>query len=98
VTDRALTEEEELEVVIRYKVGSSTLALASRMGVHESTIRRTLDRHQVPRRPRQQRAVVDPEAVAFMRLTGLSWRSIAAAFGCSQTTARNRWKEAHLGS
>lgn len=98
MNERILSEDEELEVVIRYKTGSSTLALAALMRVHESTIRRTLDRYKVPRRPRQNRAVVDGQAVGLMRVMGLSWASIAKAFGCSATTARNRWKEANLGS
>jgi DNA invertase Pin-like site-specific DNA recombinase len=93
VTPRALTEAQELEVVARYQLGMSTLQLAERFGTNDMTIRRVLDRHEVPRRPKQARAGVTAEQVADLRTAGWTWARIAEWAGCSVTTARNRWKE-----
>jgi DNA-directed RNA polymerase specialized sigma24 family protein len=92
-TVRALTEEDELEVVLRYKVGASAPRLAERFGVHEATIRRALDRAGVSRRPRQAALPVTRNQVAVMRVAGYSWREIAERLHCSPSTARNRWRE-----
>lgn len=94
MTGRALTEEEELEAVARYQLGLSTLRLAEMFGTTDMSIRRTLDRHGIRRRPRQARAEVTADQVAELRTAGWSWARIAEWAGCSVTTARNRWKEA----
>lgn len=90
---RSLTEEEELEVVARYKAGLSTLRLAELFGTTDMSVRRVLDRHGVARRPRQARADVTSADVAERRAAGWTWAQVAAWAGCSPTTARNRWKE-----
>lgn len=89
-----LDEEAELEVVIRYRLGQSTIRLGELFGVDEATIRRCLTRRGVERRPSQARVAVQPAQVVELRRLGLSWETIAARLGCSATTARNRWKEA----
>lgn len=93
MTRRSLTEAQELEAVARYQQGMSTLQLAERFRTTDMTIRRTLDRHGVRRRPKQARAEVTAEQVAEMRTAGRTWAEIAGWAGCSATTARNRWKE-----
>lgn len=94
---RALTDEEEAEVVARYERGMSTLQLAERFGTTESSVRRTLDRNGVERRPRQERAGVTSQQIVEKREAGWTWAQVAAWAGCSPTTARNRWKEAATG-
>jgi hypothetical protein len=89
----SLSEAEEAEVVARYKAGLSTLQLAERFGITDMSVRRTLDRHGVERRPRQERLDINPQDVADRRALGWTWAQIAAWAGCSPTTARNRWKE-----
>lgn len=95
MTQRALTEEEEQEVVARYKAGLSTSRLAELFGTTDMTVRRTLDRHGVQRRPKQERAGVTGGQVAELRTAGWTWAQIAEWSGCSITTVRNRWKEVH---
>jgi DNA-directed RNA polymerase specialized sigma24 family protein len=90
---RALSEAEELEVVARYQLGLTASQLAERFSTTDITIRRTLDRHGVDRRPRQERAGVTAEQVAELRTAGRTWAEIAELAGCSITTARNRWRE-----
>lgn len=94
MTRRLLSKAEELEVVARYRLGLSTLQLAERFWTTDTTIRRTLDRHGVERRPKQARAEVTSERVAELRTAGWTWARIAEWAGCSVTTARNRWREA----
>lgn len=93
MTQRALTEAEELEAVARYQQGMTTLQLAERFGTTDTTIRRALTRHGVARRPTQARAGVTAGQVAELRTAGWTWAEIARWAGCSVTTARNRWKE-----
>lgn len=93
MSTRALSEEQEAEVVTRYRAGLSTVRLAELFGTNDTAIRRVLDRHGVPRRPRQPRAEVTPQQVAERRTAGWTWAQVAEWAGCSATTARNRWKE-----
>jgi hypothetical protein len=93
VSRQALSEEEQAEVVARYKAGLSAPRLAEMFGTTDMTVRRVLDRHGVARRPRQARLGVTPAEVAERRAEGWTWAQVAAWAGCSETTARNRWKE-----
>lgn len=93
MTPRVLTDEEEAEVVARYAAGLSTPRLAEMFGTTDTTIRRALDRHGVPRRPRQKTARVTTTQVAALRTAGWTWAQIAEWTDCSVTTARNRWRE-----
>lgn len=93
MSQRALSEAEEAEVVVRYRAGLSTLQLAERFGTTDASIRRVLDRHDVARRPRQPRAAVTAADVTERRAAGWTWAQVAEWAGCSATTARNRWKE-----
>ena len=95
---RALSEEDELEVVVRYKLGMSAPALAFRMRVDESTIRRVLRRRGVEIRPRSSRVAAVHFEVAQARAEGLTWAQVAERLRISATTARNRMKEGSLGS
>lgn len=90
---RVLSDVQEMEVVVRYKLGMSTVRLGRMFGVDDTTIRRVLNRAGIPRRPRQLRSAVTPGTVRHLRDRGWSWQRIAAVTGISSTTARNRWEE-----
>lgn len=93
MSDRALTDVEEAEVVARYRLGASTRALAERFAVGQGTVLRVLDRHGVGRRPSQAPHDVDTMVIVKLRLAGHTWAEIARAAGISPSGARKRFSE-----
>lgn len=99
MTPKTLTEVEELEVVARYKAGSSERQLAQRFGVSRATVQRALDRNGVGRRAQshnfERRDDVDTAEIVRLRDEGMSWFWIARRFGMKPSGVR--WRYDHSG-
>lgn len=94
MTQTQLSDEDEVEIVVRYQAGLTTRKLAERFGVSEAAIRRALDRHEVERRPvgfQRTVPVDDDEIVRLRDAEHHTWEEIAALLGIGPTTARSRY-------
>jgi hypothetical protein len=100
MTDRALDEADEQEAAQRYRMGWSTHRLARHFDTTDMSIRRTLDRMGVERRPPGSRRddIDDDEIVRLRDEDGLSWPQIAVKTGLPRMTcvdhyARAKWPD-----
>ncbi|WP_141747481.1 hypothetical protein [Streptomyces nanshensis] len=85
---------DEQRVVTAYQGDATCREIAADIGCHEATIRRTLDRHNVRRRPPGSRPqLLDDEALVTARETeGLTWEALGLRFGLSWSGARKRYR------
>lgn len=93
-----LSEEDQAEIVVRYRQGASARGLAERFGTSRMSILRALDRAGVERRP-QHWPVLYPEdltdTILYLRdREQLSWAAIAEEVGMKPSGVRRRYDTA----
>jgi DNA-directed RNA polymerase specialized sigma24 family protein len=84
---RRLNPHEVSELGARYMAGATVKELASRFGIHRTTVRSHLDRLGSPPRPRGLREPQVQDAVDLY-VSGLSLAKIGDQLGCDAETAR----------
>jgi hypothetical protein len=93
---RRLTDEDEAELVLRYRRGASLRQLADRFGVHHATVERILTRQGVPLRPPSESYSIDTDTIVELRdgPGRHSWAEIAMLVRMSPSGVRRRYWDA----